>query len=110
MGAFTSQSLRYVEGIRRNVRHQRGLLDFQICDVFASSVPDSIEYQVICMKLGKEVVPFSDRIMNILVEVFKNKQAVAQVCEFTTRIFAITVRGTCTTAKHRLSILYQVFE
>ena len=36
--------------------------------------------KVICIKLGKEVVPFSDRIMNILVEVFKNKQAVAQVC------------------------------
>ncbi|CAN0102917.1 unnamed protein product, partial [Scytosiphon promiscuus] len=34
--------------------------------------------QVICIKLGKEVVPYSDRIMNILVEVFKNKQAVAQ--------------------------------
>ena len=36
--------------------------------------------KVICMKLGKEVVAYSDRIMNILVEVFKNKQAVAQVC------------------------------
>lgn len=36
--------------------------------------------QVICMKLGKEVVPYSDRIMNILVEVFKNKNPVAQVC------------------------------
>ncbi|CAM9896029.1 unnamed protein product, partial [Hapterophycus canaliculatus] len=34
--------------------------------------------QVICIKLGKEVVPYSNRIMNILVEVFKNKQAVAQ--------------------------------
>ncbi|CAM9411941.1 unnamed protein product [Ectocarpus sp. 6 AP-2014] len=34
--------------------------------------------QVICIKFGKEVVPYSDRIMNILVEVFKNKQAVAQ--------------------------------
>lgn len=36
--------------------------------------------KVICIKLGKEVVPYSDRIMNILIEVFKNKQAVAQVC------------------------------
>lgn len=35
--------------------------------------------QVICIKLGKEVLPYSDRIMNILVEVFKNRQAVAQV-------------------------------
>lgn len=33
------------------------------------------------MKLGKEVVTFSDRIMNILVEVFKNKNPVAQVCD-----------------------------
>eukprot|EP00904_Undaria_pinnatifida_P013666 jgi/Undpi1/942/HiC_scaffold_10.g04406.m1 len=34
--------------------------------------------QVISIKMAKEVVPYADRIMHILVEVFKNKQAVAQ--------------------------------
>lgn len=34
---------------------------------------------MICIKLQKEIIPYADRIMNILVEVFKNKQAVAQV-------------------------------
>ncbi|CAM9580768.1 unnamed protein product [Ascophyllum nodosum] len=34
--------------------------------------------QVISLKLGKEMIPYADRIMNILMEVFKNRQAVAQ--------------------------------
>ena len=33
---------------------------------------------MISLKLGKEMIPYADRIMNILMEVFKNRQAVAQ--------------------------------
>lgn len=46
-------------------------------------LPRLLSKKVICIKMGKEVVPYSDRIMNILVEVFKNKQAVAQVRDTT---------------------------
>lgn len=47
--------------------------------VFFFSFLAPMHHQVICIKLAKEVVQYSDRIMNILIEVFKNKQAVAQV-------------------------------
>ncbi|CAM9669741.1 unnamed protein product, partial [Discosporangium mesarthrocarpum] len=34
--------------------------------------------QVICLKMESDVAPFADRIMTMVLEVFKNKQAVAQ--------------------------------
>ncbi|CAM9935831.1 unnamed protein product [Choristocarpus tenellus] len=34
--------------------------------------------QVICLKMGTEVATFADRIMRVILEVFKNKHAVAQ--------------------------------